>query len=155
MYGIPLNQYVDRYILIKKPSNKDYTKLAVYSYDDFTANQTDQTSDSQTGYTILDFIKIGNDSQIDRVARCKDNYAVDIERTKYSSTIVNINLRYCGTDGFSDTVWLRFLTDSDYNSISISDYSRLPFIEGSMAVGDNLSLTIYKDKMERLIFILI
>lgn len=155
LYGIPLNNYVDRYILIKKPSNKDYKKLAVYSYDDFTANQTDQTSDSQTGYTILDFIKIGNDSQIDRVARCKDNYAVDIERTKYSSTIVNINLRYCGTDGYSDTIWLRFLTDDDYNQINITDYSRLPFIEGSMSVGDNLSLTIYKDKMERLIFILI
>ena len=149
LYGIPLNNYVDRYILIKKPADKDYKKLAIYSYDDFTNNT------ETTGYTILDFIKIGNDSQIDRVARCKDNYAVDIERTKYSSTVVNINLRYCGTDGYSDTIWLRFLTDDEYNQINITDYSRLPFIEGSMSVGDNLSLTIYKDKMERLIFILI
>lgn len=155
LYGIPLNQYVDRYILFRKPNNKDYTKLLLLSYDDFTANQNESTTDTQTGYCVLDLIKIGNSSTIHKVARCKDNYAVDIERTKYSSTIVNINLRYCDSNGFRTTIIARLLTDAEYNQINITDYSRLPFIQDdnlSIQLGDQVIMDVYKDKMERLIF---
>ena len=150
LYGIPLNQYVDRYILFHPTIDRTYTKLLVESWDDFTGNTTTQ------GWCLLDFIFIGNSSQIDKVARCKDNYACDIERTKYSSTIVNVNVRYCDTTGFKDTIELRLLNDSEYNAMTISDYSRLPFIAGSTNAGWTFTLSnIYKDKMERLIFILI
>jgi len=152
LYGIPLNNFVDRYILIRKPNNKDYTKILVYCHDDFTANQNETGTTVQDGYCVLDLVKIGNSSVIDRVARCKDNYAVDIERTTYSGTIVNINLRYTNTDG-TGQVWVKLLTDADYNSITISEYKRLPFIQGSVNVGDALTLTIDKDKMERIIFV--
>lgn len=156
LYGIPLNNYVDRYILINVDTAYDYTKLLVYSYDDFTLNQDESTSDSQIGYTILDLIRIGNDEIIDKVARCKDNYAVDIERTKYSSTIVNVNLRYCMTNGEMEDIHLKLLTDSQYNQLAISDYSRLPFLPTTtINVGIDKTLEdIYKDKMERLIFVI-
>ncbi len=155
LYGIPLNQYVDRYIICKKPLGYvDYTKLLIVAYDDFTLNQTESTDNSQIGYCVLDLIKIGNSNIIDRVARCKDNYAVDIERTKYSSTIVNINLRYCDKTGYKDDISIKLLDDSDFNNINISDYSRLPFIVDSVNVGSTITFTgIKKDKMERLIFI--
>lgn len=150
LYGIPLNNYVDRYILINVDTAYNYTKLLVYSYDDFTGNTT------TIGYTILDLIRIGNNEIIDKVARCKDNYAVDIERTKYSSTIVNVNLRYCMTNGEMEDIRLKLLTDSQYNQLTISDYSRLPFLPTtSINVGIDKTLDdIYKDKMERLIFVI-
>lgn len=156
LYGIPLNNYVDRYLLINVDTAYDYTKLLVYSYDDFTLNQDESTTDTQIGYTILDLIRIGNDEIIDKVARCKDNYAVDIERTKYSSTIVNVNLRYCMTNGEMEDIRLKLLTDSQYNQLTISDYSRLPFLPTTtINVGIDKTLDdIYKDKMERLIFVI-
>lgn len=156
LYGIPLNNYVDRYLLINVDTAYDYTKLLVYSYDDFTLNQDESTTDTQIGYTILDLIRIGNDEIIDKVARCKDNYAVDIERTKYSSTIVNVNLRYCMTNGEMEDIHLKLLTDSQYNQLTISDYSRLPFLPTTtINVGIDKTLDdIYKDKMERLIFVI-
>ena len=160
LYGIPLNQYVDRYIIIKHPNASNITKLAIESWDDFSVNQTESTANVERGHTILDLIKIGNEAQIDKVARCKDNYAVDIERTKYSSTIVNINLRYCDDNGYKENINLFGLSDSQYNELNIADYSRLPFI----SINDvDYPITHYasslvlngvkKDKMERLIFI--
>ena len=160
LYGIPLSQYVDRYIIIKYPNASNITKLAIESWDDFSVNQTESTANVERGHTILDLIKIGNESQIDKVARCKDNYAVDIERTKYSNTIVNINLRYCDADGYKENINLYGLSDSQYNEFNIADYSRLPFISINNVdypithYASSLVLNgVKKDKMERLIFI--
>ena len=155
LYGIPLSQYVDRYIIIKNQNASYIDKLAIRSWDDFTGSIT------TSGFNILEMIKIGNSTITDRVARCMDNFAVDIERTKYSSTIVNVYTRYCDADGYKTTITLYGLTNTLYNSLACSDYSRLPFkpygdggttIEAS---GYEMQLTnIYKDKMERLIFII-
>ena len=146
LYGIPLNQYVDRYIILK---NIPYyiSKLFVNSWDDFTNDTTTE------GYTLLDLITINGN---DRVARCKDNYAVDIERTKHSSTIVNVNLRYCDEDtGYKENITLKYLADYLFNQYTITDYSRLPFIP-SFNPNDATTLNLWgikKDKMERIVFI--
>lgn len=163
LYGIPLNNYVDRYIVLKK-RDESYRvrKVLIESYDDFTGNTT------TFGYALLEPTKVGNATRIDYVARCKDNYASAIERTKYSNTIVNVNLRYTGNisgnnDGFRDTINLR-VADSGWENLQshISDYSRLPFILDSdvnsyiVANTDHYYLyDIKKDKMERLIFVFI
>jgi len=159
LYGIPLNQYVDRYILVKINSLTNWDKIFIKCWDDFTLNQTEQTNDSQEGYCVFEAIKIGNNNKFHKVVRCKDNYAVDIERTKYSSTIVNVNLRYCDTNGYKEDMNVYACTNDRYNSLNISNYSRLPFIplsEGNdiSIYGSTLTLTgIKKDKMERLIFV--
>ena len=153
LYGIPLNNYIDRYTIIPRPNNKNYTKIAVYCYDDFTSGAS-----FYGGWFILDLTKVGDSSKPDRVARCYDNYSVGISRTKYSSTIVNIGIRYAGTNGNLGSVEFRLLTDSDYNSISISDYSRLPYIDGYSIlnnIGDRVLWSNFnKDKMERLVFVI-
>ena len=153
LYGIPLNNYIDRYTIIPRPNNKNYTKLAVYCYDDFTSGAS-----FYGGWFILDLTKVGNSSSPDRVARCYDNYSVGISRTKYSSTIVNIGIRYAGVNGNLGSVEFRLLTDSDFNSISISDYSRLPYIDGYSTldnIGDRVLWSNFnKDKMERLVFVI-
>ena len=153
LYGIPLSNYVDRYIIVRYPSADNIDKIAIKCWDDFTGSTTTQ------GYCIAEMVKIGNDTLTDRVARCLDNYAIDIERTKYSSTVVNVYLRYCNTTGFIDTIEAYGMTNAYYNSLSCSDYSRLPFKPNS-EMGNlshdayNLSLTnIKKDKMERIIII--
>lgn len=156
LYGIPLNQFVDRYLIIKREYMNDYSKLLLYSHDDFTLNQNESTSDIQDGYTVLDLIKIGNSDITDKVARCKDNFSVDIERTKYSSTIVNINLRYCDETGYRKDIHIKLLDDIAFNLINIADYSRLPFLPTtSINYGvDRVLQNVYKDKMERLIFVI-
>ena len=155
LYGIPLSQYVDRYIIIKNSDAYYINKLAIESWDDFTGSTTTK------GFNILEMIKIGNASITDKVARCMDNFAVDIERTKYSGTIVNVYTRYCDTDGYKQTITLYGLSNGMYNGLPCSDYSRLPFKPYSdggstiEAIGFKKQLTnIYKDKMERLIFVI-
>lgn len=155
LYGIPLSQYVDRYIIIKNTYANSFDKLAIESWDDFTGSTTTQ------GFNILEMIKIGNSSITDRVARCYDNFAVDIERTKYNSTIVNVYTRYCDTDGYRQTITLYGMTNGMYNGLPCSDYSRLPFkpySDGGATIeanGFKMQLTnIRKDKMERLIFVI-
>ena len=154
LYGIPLSQYVDRYIIIKTDDADDIDKLAFQCWDDFTGSTTTM------GYDIMEMIKIGNANITDKVARAMDNYAVDIERTKYNSTIVNVYLRYCNTDGYLEDMIILGMTNDYYNSLTISDYSRLPFIPsaniGNLGNGSYLFLLngIKKDKMERLIFII-
>ena len=148
LYGIPLNQYVDRYIIYNLPYSPDNFKLLVESWDDFTDDTTTH------GYTLLDLIKLYDNYC---VARCKDNYAVDIERTKHSGTIVNVNLRYCDEDtGYKDNINLRVVSNASFNEYNVADYSRLPFIPNYIDPNaTSIQLTgIKKDKMERLIFIL-
>jgi len=155
LYGIPLTQFVDRYIIIKGSQYMDSNtkKILLECWDDFTGSTTTQ------GYCLLEAVKIGNANILNKVARCMDNYAVDIERTKYSSTIVNVYLRYCDTNGFKENITLYGLGDSAYSMLNISDYSRLPFIPNSdvgqaLVYGWQKVLTgIKKDKMERLIFV--
>lgn len=163
LYGIPLNQYVDRYILLRN-SSVDYSvkKVVIQCWDDFTLPYTD--TDTSMGYCLFEAIKIGNDDIVNKVARAMDNYACDIERTKSSSTIVNINLRYCDKDGYKENIQLYALSDTGYNNYvlpQISNFSRLPFIPSSefqnvinqgYASSYNLQ-GIKKDKMERLIFV--
>ena len=163
LYGIPLNNYVDRYILLRN-SSVDYSvkKVVIQCWDDFTLPYTD--TNTSMGYCLFEAIKIGNDDIVNKVARAMDNYACDIERTKSSSTIVNINLRYCDTDGYKENIQLYALSDTGYNNYvlpRITDYSRLPFIPSSefqnvinqgYAGSYNLQ-GIKKDKMERLIFV--
>ena len=160
LYGIPLSQYVDRYIIIKNSYAPYIDKLAIESWDDFTLpHDTNETY--QKGFNILEMIKIGNATITDRVARCYDNFAVDIERTKYSSTIVNVYTRYCDTDGYKTTIKLYGFNNTFYNSLACSDYSRLPFKPYADG-GSNIETYTYKmqltninkDKMERLIFII-
>lgn len=154
LYGIPLSNFVDRYIILKTDDADDIDKLGFQCWDDFTGSTTTM------GYDIMEMIKIGNANITDKVARAMDNYAVDIERTKYNSTIVNVYLRYCDTDGYKDNLILIGMTNDYYNSLTISDYSRLPFIPsaniGNLGNGSFTFLIndIYKDKMERLIFII-
>ena len=157
LYGIPLDKFVDRYIIIKSENANSINKIAIECWDDFTGGTTTR------GYCVMEAVKIGNSTITDKVARCLDNYAVDIERTKSSSTIVNIYLRYCGTDGYSSAIELRGMTNAYYSNLTIDDYTRLPFIKNSSAVYDitnntyvlsNFNNTIYKDKMERLIFVI-
>lgn len=155
LYGIPLSQYVDRYIIIRQYYADYIDKLAIESWDDFTNPLNKQ------GFNILEMIKIGGTYVTDKVARCYDNFAVDIERTKYNSTIVNVYTRYCNTDGYKQTITLYGLTNTLYNSLACSDYSRLPFkpyADGGATIeasGYKMQLTnINKDKMERLIFII-
>ena len=154
LYGIPLSNFVDRYIIIKTDDADDIDKLGFQCWDDFTGSTTTM------GYDIMEMIKIGNTNITDKVARAMDNYAVDIERTKYNSTIVNVYLRYCDVDGYKDNLILIGMTNDYYNSLTISDYSRLPFIPsaniGNLGNGSFTFLIndIYKDKMERLIFII-
>jgi hypothetical protein len=163
LYGIPLNNYVDRYIVLKKRLvNYDVNKLLIQSWDDFTNNT------KTYGYALLEPTKVGNATRIDYVARCKDNYASAIERTKYSSTIVNVNLRYTGDsysngNGFRDDINI-YAIDSGWDNLQsrITDYSRLPFIPDSdinsvlSSYSDHYNLQgIKKDKMERLIFVFI
>ena len=153
LYGIPLNNYIDRYVLFKRPNKKAYSKVAVYCHDDFTGGS------STAGWYILDIVRMGMTSHIDRVSKCMDNYSVGISRTTYSSTKVNIGIRYANTNGTLGYVSLRLLTDEDYNSINISDYSRLPFIPYSALNNNNIGDEVYigsfnKDKMERLIFVI-
>ena len=155
LYGIPLTQFVDRYIIIKGGQYMDSNtkKILLECWDDFTGSTTTQ------GYCLLEAVKIGNANILHKVARAMDNYAVDIERTKYSSTIVNVYLRYCDTDGFKENITLYGLSNVAYSMLNISDYSRLPFIPNSdvgqaLVYGWQKVLTgIKKDKMERLIFI--
>ena len=157
LYGIPLTNYVDRYIIIRSGQYMDNNtkKVLVQSWDDYTGSTTTM------GYTILEGIKIGNADIIHKVARTYDNYACDIERTKYNSTIVNVYVRYCDTDGFKETIELYGLSDNAYSMLNIQDYSRLPFIPNSdvgqaLVYGWHKTLTgIKKDKMERLIFVFI
>ena len=154
LYGIPLDNYVNRYIIIKLGNQQSlYKKLAIKCYDDFTNDTT------TTGYSLMELVAIGNNDITDKVARCMDNYAVDIERTKYSSTIVNVYLRYGDSDGFAEDIELMLISDTYWTEIQnnlITDYSRLPFIAGTsiQAYGTYKKLTgIKKDKMERLIFV--
>ena len=163
LYGIPLNNYVDRYILLRN-SSVDYSvkKVVIQCWDDFTLPYTD--TNTSMGYCLFEAIKIGNDDIVNKVARTMDNYACDIERTKSSSTIVNINLRYCDTDGYKENIQLYALSDTGYNNYvapRITNYTRLPFIPSSefqnvinqgYAGSYNLQ-GIKKDKMERLIFV--
>lgn len=154
LYGIPLNNYVDRYILLRANSFASLDKVFIRCYDDFT------TGSQETGFCLMETTKIGNGSIENRVARCKDNYACDIERTKVSSTIVNVNLRYTDVGGFKDNIDLWNLSSNAFNQyVNITDYSRLPFIPQSD--GNNIEVYgghyylqgIKKDKMERLIFV--
>lgn len=155
LYGIPLTQYVDRYIIIKGGQYMDNNtkKILLECWDDFTGSTTTQ------GYCMLEAVKIGNANILHKVARAMDNYAVDIERTKYSSTVVNVYLRYCDTNGFKENITLYGLSNVAYSQLNISDYSRLPFIPNSdvgqaLVYGWQKVLTgIKKDKMERLIFV--
>lgn len=155
LYGIPLTQFVDRYIIIKGGQYMDSNtkKILLECWDDFTGSTTTQ------GYCLLEAVKIGNANILHKVARAMDNYAVDIERTKYSSTIVNVYLRYCDADGFKENITLYGLSNVAYSQLNISDYSRLPFIPNSdvgqaLVYGWQKVLTgIKKDKMERLIFV--
>lgn len=164
LYGIPLNNYVDRYIVIKKrQTTADIDKVLLESYDDFTGNT------KTYGYTLLEPTKLGNATRKDYVARCKDNYACAIERTKYSSTIVNINLRYTGSlysndNGFKQDISVYATSNYTWNGWvqqAIADYSRLPFIPFAniSSVISNMDLyplnNVKKDKMERLIFVFI
>lgn len=155
LYGIPLNNYVDRYILLRAGSFDGLDKLFIRCYDDFT------TGSEESGFCLMETTKIGNASIENRVARCKDNYACDIERTKVSSTIVNVNLRYTDANGFKDNIDLWNLSNNGFNQyVNITDYSRLPFIPQS----DGANISVYgghyalngikKDKMERLIFVI-
>ncbi len=154
LYGIPLNQYVDRYILLRAGSFTSLDKIFIRCYDDFT------TGSQETGFCLMETTKIGNGSIENRVARCKDNYACDIERTKVSNTIVNVNLRYTEVNGFLENVDLWNLSNDSFTErVNITDYSRLPFIPQSD--GNNIEVYgghynlqgIKKDKMERLIFV--
>lgn len=163
LYGIPLSNYVDRYILLRN-SSVDYSvkKVVIQCWDDFTLPYTD--TNTSMGYCLFEAIKIGNDDIVNKVARTMDNYACDIERTKSSSTIVNVYLRYCDTDGYKENIQLYALSDTGYNNYvapRITNYSRLPFIPSSefqnvinqgYAGSYNLQ-GIKKDKMERLIFV--
>lgn len=165
LYGIPLTQFVDRYILLRKHEVENVKKVLIKCWDDFTLNQTENTSNSEAGYCLLEAVKIGNANITNKVMRCMDNYAVDIERTKYSSTIVNVYLRYCDTDGYSENVQLYTLSENAYNNYitpNISDYSRLPFIPDNANIQNAISIGYFgnfalngikKDKMERLIFV--
>lgn len=157
LYGIPLDNYVDRYIIIPMQNANSIDKIAIQCYDDFTGGST------TSGYCIKDVEKVGNSSITDKVVRCLDNYAVDIERTKYSSTLVNVNLRYGDTDGYASSINVRGITNEFYSDLKIDDFMRLPFIKNSTAVYDiqnsatvilNQNHLIYKDKMERLIFVI-
>ena len=162
LYGIPLSNFVDRYILIEtfagtNTNLQNLKKVLVKCTDDFTGDGT-----SQQGYCVMDCIKIGNATKYNKVVKFKDNYAVDIERTKYSSTIVNVNLRYGNADGTASTIEIKGLTyDYMYNGIDISDYSRLPFIRTIDVIDSayysnfiNYTLNnLHKDKMERLILV--
>ena len=87
LYGIPLNQYVDRYIIIKGNDRSEW-KALIRCWDDFTGSTTTQ------GYCLVDGVAIGNNKK-DLVVPMLDNYAVGIEKTTYSSTKVNVFLRYC------------------------------------------------------------
>lgn len=162
LYGIPLSNFVDRYILIEtfagtNTNLQNLNKVLVKCTDDFTGDGT-----SQQGYCVMDCIKIGNSTKYNKVVKFKDNYAVDIERTKYSSTIVNVNLRYGNADGTASMLEIKGLTyDYMYNGIDISDYSRLPFIRTIDVIDSayysnfiNYTLNnLHKDKMERLILV--
>ena len=155
LYGIPLNQYVDRYIIIKE-SNINQDKMLVKCWDDFTGSTTTQ------GYCLVDGVKLGNDKK-DLVFAFKDNYAVDIEKTTYSGVKVNVNLRYCNKNtGELETLDLILDDIRGINERMASTYygnagfQRLPFMltGGSGNYGYTLSLNVKKDKMERLIIII-
>lgn len=162
LYGIPLSNFVDRYILIEtfagtNTNLQNLKKVLVKCVDDFTGDGT-----SQQGYCVMDCIKIGNSTKYNKVVKFKDNYAVDIERTKYSSIIVNVNLRYGNADGTASMLEIKGLTyDYMYNGIDISDYSRLPFMRTTDVIDSayysnfiNYTLNnLHKDKMERLILV--
>ena len=160
LYGIPLSNYVDRYIIIKMGSvaYQNMTKVLVKGADDFTGNTTTQ------GYVAFTPIVIGNSTKTNKVVRVLDNYSLDIERTKYDNTIVNVNIRYGGygsAQGKASSLIIYGLRDYMWNAINITDYSRLPFIPSANVVNsdwydDFIDLQLNgldKDKMERLIFI--
>lgn len=158
LYGIPLNQYVDRYIVMRYstdyyPFDND-PKFLIACYDDFTNNTT------TNGYCIKDGIKIGSGDKRDVVVAMKDNYSVDIAKTTYSNTKVNINLRYC--ERFYGTLEnLVVYIATNYNlKLLLSNtyslgYSRLPFMSSYVnSYTKQLELNhIKKDKMERIILV--
>jgi len=154
LYGIPLDQYVDRYIIIKSIDRSNY-KCLVRCWDDFTGSTTTQ------GYCLVDGVALGNDKK-DVVFAFLDNYAVGIEKTTYSGTKVNVFLRYCGQyDGTLET--LNIILDTlenirrwriEYESGSLG-YARLPFMNtsGTANSGVEYNLNVKKDKMERIILV--
>ena len=153
LYGIPLNDYVDRYIIIKKTglSVSEDDKIGVMCWDDFT-NGTTQ------GYCVNSVITIGNSNVVDKVITTQDNYAVDTIRSYKSSTYVNVPVRYCDDDGTRANITLRRYTSSEWSDLQyqITELYKLPFLPKAMAesTGTEVYLPlIYKDKMERLIFI--
>lgn len=154
LYGIPLNNYVDRYIIVRsRLGNNPNFKFLIKCWDDFTNNTTTQ------GYCLKDAVAMGNTSLKDMVVAMKDNYAVDIEKTTYSSTKVNVNLRYCNQDGTISQMDLIVDTPSGIKTRlsygSSLGYSRLPFMNTSGAgnYGFTATYNVYKDKMERIIFV--
>lgn len=153
LYGIPLNDYVDRYIIIKKTglSVGESDKIGVMCWDDFT-NGTTQ------GYCVNSVITIGNSNVVDKVITTQDNYAVDTIRSYKSSTYVNVPVRYCDADGTRVNITLRRYTSSEWSNLQyqIEELFKLPFLPKAKAesTGTEIYLPlIYKDKMERLIFI--
>jgi len=154
LYGIPLNDYVDRYIIIKKSglSVNDTDKIGVMCWDDFTGNSV------ITGYCINSVIPIGNSNVLDKVITTQDNFAVDTIRSYKSSTYVNVPIRYCDADGLRTNITLRRYTSDEWRGLryQIAELFKLPFLPQTMAesTGTEIYLPlIYKDKMERLIFI--
>lgn len=155
LYGIPLDQYVDRYIIIKSSYDYSNRKGLIRCWDDFTDNTTTQ------GYCLVDGAAIGNNKK-DLVIPMLDNYAVGIEKTTYSNTKVNVYLRYC--ERFYGTLEnLNVILDTaenirrwrlEYESQSLG-YQRLPFMKtsGTANSGVEYNLTVKKDKMERLILV--
>lgn len=154
LYGIPLNNYVDRFIIVRqKMGNNPNYKFLIKCWDDFTGGTTTQ------GYCLKDAVAMGNTALKDMVVAMKDNYAVDIERTTYSSTKVNVNLRYCNQDGtITQMDLIRDTPDGIKTRLSVGSslgYGRLPFMNTSGAGHDGSTYTfdVYKDKMERIIFV--
>ena len=156
LYGIPLNNYVDRFIIIRTFGLGDNPnkKFLIRCWDDFTNNTTTE------GFCLKDAVSLGNTSKKDLVVATKDNYAVDIEKTTYSSTKVNVNLRYTDNDGKLENLDLILETPTGIqerlNSSSAVGYDRLPFMitpfwDGNYGVKH--SYNVKKDKMERLILV--
>lgn len=154
LYGIPLNNYVDRFIVIKTTSYRAGYKCLVRCWDDFTGSTTTQ------GYCLKDIVAIGSGNNKDGVVAMNDNYSVAIEKTTYSSTKVNVFLRYCDRfDGKLETLNIVVCSQENlYDRLLHNDslgYQRLPFMNtrGSIDGGAEWNLNVKKDKMERLILV--
>lgn len=145
-FDIPLNGYVDRYILVKIPNDVDTSNF----------NSTLTRCTDYEGYTCYSWNNLCKFQSAGKKyfrTTLIDNYSANIYQTKISNKTVSAPLRYCGTDGTQTDLSISLTTSLNIETrINIIDLPRIPWGTNITAYSRTL-FGVDKDPFEKIIIV--